>query len=62
MARVSLPGPVRLVLADSLAFHGPQRAEPADGPRRWPDVAASALGGRPAVPVVAVVPPSHRGR
>jgi hypothetical protein len=40
------PGPTLLVLADSLAFHGPQRAEPADEPRLWPNVAAAALGGR----------------
>lgn len=40
-----MPGePVLLVLADSLAFHGPQRAEPADDPRLWPNVAAAALG------------------
>jgi hypothetical protein len=39
-------GPVLLVLADSLAFHGPVRAEPADEPRLWPNVAAAALGGR----------------
>ncbi len=39
-------GPVLLVLADSLAFHGPERAEPADDPRLWPNVAAAALGGR----------------
>lgn len=39
-------GPVLLVLADSLAFHGPQRAEPADDPRLWPNIAATALGGR----------------
>lgn len=39
-------GPVVLVLADSLAFHGPARAEPADEPRLWHNVAASALGGR----------------
>ena len=32
--------PVLLVLGDSLAFHGPQRAEPADEPRLWPNVAA----------------------
>lgn len=38
--------PVLLVLADSLAFHGPERAEPADEPRLWPNVAAAALGGR----------------
>ncbi|MGE3285653.1 MAG: diglucosylglycerate octanoyltransferase [Pseudonocardia sp.] len=41
-----MPGPVLLVLADSLAFHGPERAEPADEPRLWPNVAAAALGGR----------------
>ncbi|MGQ0573333.1 MAG: diglucosylglycerate octanoyltransferase [Pseudonocardia sp.] len=39
-------GPLLLVLADSLAFHGPQRGEPADHPRLWPNVAAAALGGR----------------
>jgi diglucosylglycerate octanoyltransferase len=38
--------PLLLVLADSLAFHGPERAEPADDPRLWPNVAAAALGGR----------------
>lgn len=38
--------PTLLVLADSLAFHGPERAEPADDPRLWPNVAATALGGR----------------
>ncbi|GEL16841.1 diglucosylglycerate octanoyltransferase [Pseudonocardia asaccharolytica] len=41
-----MAGPVLLVLADSLAFHGPVRAEPADEPRLWPNVAAAALGGR----------------
>ncbi|MGD9529803.1 diglucosylglycerate octanoyltransferase [Pseudonocardia sp.] len=41
-----MPGPVLLVLADSLAFHGPERAEPADDARLWPNVAATALGGR----------------
>ena len=41
-----MPGPTLLVLADSLAFHGPERAEPADDPRLWPNVAAAALGGR----------------
>ncbi|HXV92652.1 MAG TPA: diglucosylglycerate octanoyltransferase [Pseudonocardia sp.] len=35
-----------LVLADSLAFHSPERAEPADEARLWPNVAAAALGGR----------------
>jgi hypothetical protein len=39
-------GPVLLVLGDSLAFHGPERPEPADEPRLWPNVAAAALGGR----------------
>ncbi|MFC4942227.1 diglucosylglycerate octanoyltransferase [Pseudonocardia sp. GCM10023141] len=39
-------GPVLLVLADSLAFHGPERAEPADDPRLWPNIAAARLGGR----------------
>ncbi len=38
--------PVLLFLADSLAFHGPERGEPADHPRIWPNVAAAALGGR----------------
>lgn len=41
-----MAGPVLLVLADSLAFHGPERAEPADDARLWPNVAAAALGGR----------------
>ncbi|MGI9064635.1 MAG: hypothetical protein ACR2FQ_12625 [Pseudonocardiaceae bacterium] len=35
-----------LVVADSPAFHGPERPEPADEPRLWPNVAAAALGGR----------------
>jgi hypothetical protein len=35
-----------LVFGDSQCFHGPQRAEPADEPRLWPNVAAAALGGR----------------
>jgi diglucosylglycerate octanoyltransferase len=39
-------GPTLLFLADSLAFHGPERAEPADDPRLWPNVTATALGGR----------------
>ncbi|GAA1293320.1 GDSL-type esterase/lipase family protein [Pseudonocardia aurantiaca] len=42
----SSSGPVLLVLGDSLTFHGPERAEPADDPRLWPNVAAAALGGR----------------
>lgn len=39
-------GPTVLVFADSLAFHGPARAMPADDPRLWPNVAAAKLGGR----------------
>ncbi len=31
------------MLADSLAFHGPERAEPADDVRLWPNIAAAAL-------------------
>nr|WP_285654377.1 diglucosylglycerate octanoyltransferase [Actinomycetospora sp. NBRC 106375] len=38
--------PVLVVIADSLSFHGPDRAEPADEPRLWPHVAADLLGGR----------------
>lgn len=38
--------PLLLVLGDSLTFHGPERAEPADDPRLWPNVAAAALSGR----------------
>jgi diglucosylglycerate octanoyltransferase len=34
-----------LVLGDSLSFHGPRTAHPADEPRLWPHVAAAALGG-----------------
>ncbi|MFB9909274.1 diglucosylglycerate octanoyltransferase [Allokutzneria oryzae] len=34
-----------LVLADSLAFHGPREAMPADEPRLWPHVAARLAGG-----------------
>ncbi|WP_371504923.1 diglucosylglycerate octanoyltransferase [Allokutzneria sp. NRRL B-24872] len=34
-----------LALADSLAFHGPREAMPADDPRLWPNVAACLLGG-----------------
>ncbi len=37
---------ILLVVADSPAFHGPERPEPADEPRLWPNVAAAALGGR----------------
>lgn len=36
--------PVLLVLGDSLAHHGPERAHPADDPRIWPVQAADALG------------------
>jgi diglucosylglycerate octanoyltransferase len=43
---VTANGPVVLVLADSLAFHGPVQAEPANHPAIWPNVAAAALGGR----------------
>lgn len=35
-----------LVLADSLAFHGPTGPMPADDPRLWPNVAATTLGGQ----------------
>lgn len=41
-----MSGPLLLVLGDSLSFHGPERAEPADDPRLWPNVAAGVLGGR----------------
>lgn len=34
-----------LVLGDSLTFHGPADALPADDPRLWPNVAAARLGG-----------------
>jgi hypothetical protein len=40
------PHPTLLVFADSLAFHGPTDAMPADDPRLWPNVTAAALGGR----------------
>jgi hypothetical protein len=33
-----------VVLADSLAFHGPERAEPLDDPRLWPNLMAAELG------------------
>lgn len=39
-------GPFVLVLGDSLTFHGPSRAEPANEPRLWPNVLAEAIGGR----------------
>ncbi|KAA2266124.1 SGNH/GDSL hydrolase family protein [Solihabitans fulvus] len=35
-----------LVLADSLAFHGPAGPLPANDPRLWPNLAAAELGGR----------------
>jgi len=35
-----------LVFGDSLSFHGPDRAYPADHERLWPNVAATALEGR----------------
>jgi hypothetical protein len=38
--------PVLVVIADSLSFHGPDQAEPADDDRLWPHVAARAAGGR----------------
>lgn len=41
-----MTSPLLLVLGDSLSFHGPERAEPADDPRLWPNVAAAGLGGR----------------
>lgn len=41
-----MPEPLLLVVGDSLAFHGPERPEPADEPRLWPNVAAAGLGGR----------------
>lgn len=34
-----------LVFGDSLSFHGPEGGHPADDPRLWPNIAASALGG-----------------
>lgn len=34
-----------MVLGDSLSFHGPRTAHPADDPRLWPHVAAASLGG-----------------
>jgi hypothetical protein len=37
--------PRLLVFADSLSFHGPDDAYPADEPRLWSNLAASALGG-----------------
>ena len=37
--------PTLVVLGDSLSFHGPRTAHPADDPRLWPHVAAASLGG-----------------
>src|SRR5262245_55003306 len=37
--------PTLLVFGDSLSFHGPDGPYPADDPRLWPNVAATALGG-----------------
>lgn len=45
-----------LVLCDSLAFHGPERAELTTEPRLWPNVMASRLG-----PDVAAVVYGRRG-
>ena len=33
-----------VVLGDSLAFHGPERSEPLDHPRLWPNLVADRLG------------------
>lgn len=33
-----------VVLGDSLTFHGPERGEPADDPRLWPNLMAAELG------------------
>lgn len=41
-----MSGPALLVLADSLAFHGPTGPMPSDDPRLWPNVAANRLGGQ----------------
>lgn len=38
--------PVLLVLGDSLAHHGPERAHPADHPQIWPVLAAAQMGWR----------------
>lgn len=40
-----MTGPTLLVLADSLAFHGPTGPMPSDDARLWPNVAAHHLGG-----------------
>jgi lysophospholipase L1-like esterase len=39
-------GPTLLFFGDSLSFHGPDGPLPADDPRLWPNIAATALGGR----------------
>lgn len=41
-----MTGPTLLVLADSLAFHGPTGPMPSDDSRLWPNVMADSLGGR----------------
>ncbi len=46
MTEAGAGAPVLLVLADSLAHHGPERAHPADDPRIWPVLAAAELGWR----------------
>lgn len=46
MSAASSAGPTLLVIADSLAFHGPGHPMPADEPKLWPNVAAAQLGGR----------------
>ncbi|WP_026423094.1 diglucosylglycerate octanoyltransferase [Actinokineospora inagensis] len=38
--------PTVLVFGDSLSFHGPDGPHPADDPRLWPNLAATAVGGR----------------
>ncbi|HEV3359614.1 MAG TPA: diglucosylglycerate octanoyltransferase [Pseudonocardiaceae bacterium] len=43
--RPAPPQPRLLVLADSLAFHGPTGPMPADDERLWPNIAAAQLGG-----------------
>jgi diglucosylglycerate octanoyltransferase len=40
-----MDSPRLLVFSDSLSFHGPADAHPADDPRIWPNVAAAGLGG-----------------
>ncbi len=45
MPHVSRTATRLLVLGDSLSFHGPRTAHPADEPRLWPHVAAAAAHG-----------------